>query len=132
MKNSIVITMVIVATGLIAGCSSLPERYNMTGTWKYTFEETGRSGVQDGSMTLAQESYKLNGKCSDAFGEFELAGSITEKSSKFMLDGRRNDGKRNFHLTATLSSDNEFEGTYTTDQNTSGTMKGTRVGVAAY
>ena len=132
MKKSIMLALVIAATGLIAGCSSLPERYNMTGTWKYTFEETGKDGVQDGSMTLAQESYKLEGKCNDAFGEFELLGSITENSSKFMIDGKRNDGKRSFHLIASLSSDNEFEGTYTTDQNTSGTIKGKRIGVAAY
>ena len=132
MKKTIMLAVVVIATGIIAGCSSLPERYNMTGTWKYTFEETGGNGVQDGSMTLAQESYKLKGKANDAFGEFDISGSITEQSPKFMLDGRRNDGKRNFHLTATLSSDDEFEGTYTTDQNTSGTMTGKRVGVAAY
>ena len=98
------LAVMVIATGIIAGCSSLPERYNMTGTWKYTFEETGKSVVQDGSMTLAQESYKLKGKCSDAFGEFDLTGTITEQSTKFMIDGRRNDGKRNFHLTATMSS----------------------------
>ena len=132
MKKTIILAVMVIATGIIAGCSSLPERYNMTGTWKYTFEETGKSVVQDGSMTLAQESYKLKGKCSDAFGEFDLTGTITEQSTKFMIDGRRNDGKRNFHLTATMSSDNEFEGTYTTNQNTSGTMKGKRIGVAAY
>jgi len=30
-------------------------------------------------------------------------------------------------LNATLINDNEFEGVYTTDQNTSGTMKGNRI-----
>jgi len=130
MKNLIMLAVVIIAVGYFTGCTSVPKHDNMTGDWKYTFEETGRSGVQDGSMTLAQESYKLNGKCSDAFGEFELSGSITENSPRFILDGKRTDNKRNFHLTASLLSHNEFEGTYTTDQNTSGTMKGSRLKIA--
>ncbi|HBA72427.1 MAG TPA: hypothetical protein DCZ63_09665 [Geobacter sp.] len=99
----------------------------MTGSWKYSFEETGRDGVHNGTMTIAQESYKLNGKCNDAFGEFALSGSISENGPKFMIDGKRNDFKRNFHLNGALLSHDEFEGTFTTDQNTSGTMKGNRV-----
>lgn len=127
MKKIIMLTVAIIAVGFFTGCTSVPRHDNMTGDWKYTFEETGRDGVQNGTMTIAQESYKLKGKCNDAFGEFELSGSITENSPKFIIDGRRNDNKRNFHLTASLLSRNEFEGTYTTDQNTSGTMKGCRL-----
>jgi opacity protein-like surface antigen len=130
MKKLIIFAaMAVIAIGFIAGCASVPEHSNMTGNWKYTFEETGRDGVLNGTMTIAQDSYKLSGKCNDAFGEFELKGSISENGPKFMIDGKRNDFKRNFHLTGMLSSDNEFEGTYTTDQNTSGTMRGSRVGV---
>ncbi len=119
--------MAVIAAGFFAACASVPKHSNMTGSWKYTFEENGKDGVYKGTMTIAQNSYKLSGKCNDAFGEFELSGSISENGPKFLLDGKRSDLKRNFHLNGVLSSDNEFEGTYSTDQNTSGTMKGTRV-----
>jgi len=127
MKKLIMLAALIVVTGLIAGCSSVPKHCNMTGAWNYKFEENGKSGTQNGSMTLIQDSYKLQGKCIDAFGEFALTGSIAENSPKLVIDGKRADDKRNFHLIATLTSDNEFEGTYTTDQNTSGTLKGSRI-----
>ena len=127
MRKLIMLAALIVVTGLFAGCSSVPKHCNMTGAWNYKFEEAGRSGVQNGSMTLAQDCYKLQGKCIDAFGEFALTGTNTENSPKFIIDGKRTDDKRNFHLNGTLTSDNEFEGTYTTDQNTSGTMKGSRI-----
>ena len=127
MKKLIMITALIIATGLITGCSSVPKNSNMTGNWKYTFEETGRSGIQNGTMTIAQDSYNLRGKCNDLFGEFQITGSMDENSSKFIIDGMRNDSTRSFHLNGSLSSDNAFEGAYTTNQNTSGTMKGKRV-----
>jgi len=127
MKNLIMLAVAIVAVGYFTGCTSVPRHDNMTGDWKYTFEETGKDGVQNGTMTIAQESYKLKGKCNDAFGEFELSGSISENGPKFMIDGKRIDNKRNFHLNGALLSHNEFEGTYTTDQNTTGTMKGNRL-----
>ena len=127
MKKLIMITALIIATGLITGCSSVPKNSNMTGNWKYTFEETGRSGIQNGTMTIAQDSYNLRGKCNDLFGEFQITGSMDENSSKFIIDGTRNDSTRSFHLNGSLSSDNAFEGTYTTNQNTSGTMKGNKV-----
>ena len=127
MKTFIMTAVALLAVGFITACVSVPKHHNMTGTWKYTFEETGKSEVQNGSMTIAQESYAITGKCNDAFGEFELTGSVSENSSKFMINGKRNDGKREFHLSGSLSCDKEFEGTYTTDQNTSGTMKGKRV-----
>ena len=128
MKKIIMLAVAaIIAIGFFSGCASVSKHANMTGTWKYTFEETGKDGVKDGTMTIAQESYKLKGKCNDALGEFELSGNISENGPKFMLDGKRNDFKRNFHLTAVLSTDNTFEGTYTTDQSTAGTMKGNRV-----
>ena len=127
MKKSIMIAAMIIATGFITGCSSVPKNSNMTGDWKYTFEETGRSGVQNGTMTIAQDSYTLSGKCNDVFGEFKLSGSISENGPKFIIDGTRNDGTRSFHLNGSLHSDNEFEGTYSTNQNTSGTMKGNKI-----
>ena len=127
MKKLIMLAVVIIAVGFIAGCSSVPKNCNMTGTWKYTFEETGRNGIQNGSMTIVQEAYTLKGKCNDVFGEFDLSGSMSESGPKFIIDGTRNDSQRNFHLNGSLSSDNEFEGTYTTNQNTSGTMKGSKV-----
>ncbi len=128
MKKLIMLAVLtVIAVGFLAACSSVPKHANMTGSWKYTFEENGKDGVYKGTMTIAQESYRLSGKCNDAFGEFDLSGTISENGPKIMLDGKRNDLKRNFHFTGMLSSDNEFEGTYTTDQNTSGTMKGERV-----
>jgi hypothetical protein len=127
MKKLIILAAITIFAGLLTGCASIPKYCNMTGTWNYTFEETGKSGTQTGSMKIAQESYKIIGKCNDAFGEFELSGTLDEESPKFSIDGKRNDGKRNFRLTGTLTSDTQFEGTYTTDQNTSGILKGTRV-----
>ncbi len=127
MKKLIMLVALIAVAGFITGCSSIPKHCNMTGVWKYKFEEAGRSGVQDGTMTLAQDSYSLKGKCIDAFGEFAVTGSITENVSKFTIEGKRIDGKRSFSLSGMLVSDNEFESTYTTDQNTSGTLTGNRV-----
>jgi hypothetical protein len=127
MRKSIMLAAVIIVTGFITGCSSVPKHCNMTGTWKYKFEEKGRSGTQDGSMTIVQESYALKGKCIDAFGEFNLSGTLAENGPTFVIDGKRVDDKRSFRLNGSLGSDNEFEGTYTTDQNTSGTMTGTRI-----
>ncbi|OGV48019.1 MAG: hypothetical protein A2X49_13345 [Lentisphaerae bacterium GWF2_52_8] len=124
MKKLIMLAVATIAIGLIAGCTSSPKHYNMTGSWKYTFEESGKSEVQNGSMTIAQESYKLRGKCNDSFGEFDISGTIAETNPTFLIEGKRNDGKRSFRLNGLLSSDDKFEGTYTTDQNTSGTMKG--------
>jgi len=130
MNKSIMLAIAVIATGFLAGCASVPKHYNMTGTWKYTFEEAGKNGVvQDGSMTITQESYRLQGKANDSFGEFKLSGSISENGPKFMIEGERIDYKRSFRLNGTLSPDNKFEGTYTTDQNTSGTMKGSRLSV---
>jgi hypothetical protein len=127
MKKIIMLTVVTIIIGLIVGCSSVPPHYNMTGTWKCTFTETGKSEAQTGSMVLVQKSYKVTGKSYDSFGEFELLGSISAEDSTFMVDGKRNDGKRSFRLNGSLNSDNEFKGTYTTDENISGTLEATRV-----
>jgi hypothetical protein len=127
MKKLLILIAAVVATAFIAGCASVPKHYNMTGTWQFTFEETGRDGVQTGSMTLVQEAYKLRGKCSDSFGEFDLTGSLSENGPAFMIAGKRNDFKRNFSFSGTLLSNDKFEGTYTTDQNTSGTAKGSKL-----
>ena len=128
MKKLIMLAVLaVIAVGFFAACSSVSKHCNMTGSWKYTFEETGKDGVQNGSMTIAQESHRITGKCNDASGEFELSGTISENGTKFTINGKRNDDKRNFCLTGMLSTDNEFEGTYTTDQNTSGTMEGNRI-----
>jgi hypothetical protein len=127
MKSLIMLAVAIIAVGYFTGCSSVPNHDNMTGSWKYTFEETGKDGVKNGTMTIAQESYKLKGKCNDAFGEFDLSGSISENGPKFIIDGVRIDNQRNFHLNGSLLSHDEFEGTYTTNQNTSGKIKGNRL-----
>lgn len=127
MKKLILLAAVVISAVLFAGCITSPKHYNMTGTWKYTFEETGRDGVQTGSMKITQDSYKLNGTANDYFGEFDISGSISETSRTFLIEAKRNDGKRSFRLNGKLSSDNEFEGTYTTDQKTSGTMKATKM-----
>lgn len=125
MKKITILAMLLAITGFISGCTSAPKQCNLSGTWNYTFEETGRDGVQTGSMKLVQQNYALTGDSNDAFGEFAVTGVV--ESSKFTLNGKRNDGKRSYRLNATLINDNEFDGVYTTDQNTSGTMKGHRV-----
>ena len=126
MKKSIMLALVTIILGLMVGCSSVPPHYNMTGTWKYTFTENGKNEAQAGSMVLAQESYKVTGKAYQSFGEFELRGSISEKDSTFMIDGKRIDGKRSFRLNGSLNSDHEFECTYTTDENISGKLEAAR------
>jgi hypothetical protein len=129
MKKSIILAFGLVIAGLLSGCASVPKHYNMTGNWRYTFEEKGGNEVQNGTMSIYQDGYKLRGQANDAFGEFNLQGSISENGPKFTIEGKRNDYKRSFRLNGTLASDNKFEGTYTTDQNTSGTMKGERTSV---
>jgi hypothetical protein len=125
MKKIAILAMMLALTGFISGCASAPKQCNLSGAWNYTFEETGRTGVQTGSMKLVQESYALSGESSDSFGTFIITGAVD--GPKFTIDGKRNDGKRSYRLNATLIDDNEFEGVYTTDQNTSGTMKGSRI-----
>jgi hypothetical protein len=129
MRKSIMLALAVIVTGLISSCSSVPKHYNMTGNWRYTFEEKGGGEVQNGSMAITQDSYKLSGKANDAFGEFILTGTVSENGPKFVIEGKRNDYKRSFRLNGTLDSDNKFEGTYTTDQNTSGTMSGNRTSI---
>ena len=127
MKKLIMFIAIATVIGVIAGCVSSSKHYNMTGSWKYTFEETGKSGVQTGSMTLVQVGYSLSGTSNDSYGEFLVNGVVAENSSTFTIDGKRNDLKRSYHLTGILTSDDKFEGSYTTDQNTSGTMKGSKI-----
>jgi hypothetical protein len=125
MKKITMLAMLLTLAGFISGCASTPKQCNLSGSWNYTFEETGRDGVQTGSMKLVQESYVLSGESHDSFGEFIVTGVVD--NPKFTIDGKRNDGKRSYRLNATLIGDNEFEGVYTTDQNTSGTIKGSRI-----
>jgi len=129
MKKLVLFALALMVGGLISGCASVPERSNLSGTWNYTFEETGRAGIQTGSMKLVQKNYSLSGESSDSFGTFFITGGVVD-SPKFTINGKRNDGKRSYRLNATLIGDNEFEGVYTTDQHTSGTMKGHRIAAA--
>lgn len=125
MKRNAIMALMLALVGLISGCASAPQQCNLSGSWNYTFEETGRDGIQNGSMKLVQEGYTLRGESSDAFGTFVVTGVVT--GAKFTIDGRRIDGKRTYHLNAMLNGDNNFEGSYTTNQNTSGTLKGSRI-----
>ncbi len=128
MKKGIMALVAILGVSVLSGCASQPKYANLTGTWNYTFEESGKTGTQTGSMNLAQNQFELSGKANDAFGEFKVNGSIDSSSSKFNLNGVRNDGKRSFKMNASLSDENTFSGIYSTDQNTSGKMEGTRIG----
>lgn len=128
MKKSIMFSLIALAICILAGCSSVSNNLNLSGTWNYTFKEFGKDQVQTGSMTIMQDSYKLTGKANDSFGEFQLTGTYIPGSPSLVLDGIRNDKTRTFHFVGKLSSDNEFDGTYTTNQNTSGTLNATRIG----
>ena len=130
MKRNILAVMAILGVVFFSGCASQPRHANLTGPWNYTFEESGKSVTQRGSMTIAQNQYEFSGKAIDAFGEFSLSGSIDANSSKFILNGIRNDNKRTFKIDAVLSDENTFSGTYSTDQNTSGSIKGSRLNAA--
>ena len=130
MKKSILTAVAILGVVILSGCASQPRHANLTGAWNYTFEESGKSVTQTGSMTIAQNQYDLSGKAIDAFGEFSLSGLIDANSSKFILNGMRNDNKRTFKMDAVLSDENTFSGTYITDQNTSGSIKGSRLNAA--
>lgn len=128
MKKSIMLAAVAVIIGLFAGCSSISENCNLTGTWQYTFNENGKDATQTGSMALTQDSYNLTGVANDSFGQFNLTGTNIAGSSNLIIDGVRLDGSRTFHIIGILDNDNEFEGTYTTNQNTSGTIQANRIG----
>ena len=127
MKKLLMLAAVISLGCFWAGCTSVPNYCNLSGSWNYTFEETGRDGIQTGSMTLVQDGFQLSGKANDSFGEFTVTGNITVGGTKLVINGKRNDGRRNFQLSAALRGENTFEGTYTTDQNTSGTLKACRI-----
>ena len=127
MKKSIMLALVALFIGLLAGCASVPNNCNLTGTWKYTFEESGKDETQTGLMTLTQDQYTLKGKANDAFGEFNLTGSNIAGTPNISIEGVRIDNKRTFNFSGKLTTENEFEGTYTTNQNTSGTLEANRV-----
>jgi len=76
-------------------------------------------------MSLVQDGYNLKGKCNDAFGEFFLSGSLDV--TKIAIMGKRNDDKRDFQLSAELTGENDFSGTFTTNQNTTGTLTAHRI-----
>ena len=125
MKKLMLGLSLVVVCLVYGGCASVPQFANLTGQWKYTFTETGKKAVETGSMNLKQDCFKLSGKANDGYGEFALTGTVN--GPDFIVDGARNDGKRNFKLSATLEDENTFSGTYTTDQKTSGKINGNRV-----
>ncbi len=124
MKKSILLATLAAVTMLIAGCASQPKFANLTGTWNYSFLETGKSDKDTGKMELKQDCFKLSGKANDGFGQFAVTGSI--EGAKVVIDGKRDDGKRSFTIKATVCDENSFEGTYSTDQKTSGEISAKR------
>ncbi len=126
MKKTVLSLLAVAAAVLVvSGCASVPQFTNMTGQWKYSYVETGKKEVETGAMTLKQDCFKLSGQANDAHGEFALTGNLN--GIEFVLDGMRNDNKRSFKINASLDSENSFSGKYTTDQNTSGEIFGSRI-----
>ena len=125
MKRIVVGLVMAVACVVFSGCSSVPQFANLTGQWKYQFNESGKKGVETGSMTLKQDCFKLTGQANDAFGEFALTGTV--EGPDLVINGIKNDQKRSFKMSATLEDENSFRGKYTTDQKTSGEIWGSRI-----
>ncbi len=110
---------------ILVGCASVPKHCNLTGQWKYYYQVDGSDEADTGTMTLAQSSYALSGKANDGMGEFALTGALD--GINFKIDGVKNDKKRSFTMQAVLKSEDEFTGTYSTDQKTSGKIWGSRL-----
>jgi hypothetical protein len=125
MKRMFIGLAVILACAVLTGCSSVPQFPNLTGQWKYQFTESGKKDVETGSMKLQQNCFKLSGQANDAFGEFALEGTVD--GGDVVINGVKNDKKRSFKISADLETENSFSGTYTTDQNTSGRIWGSRI-----
>ena len=125
MKRLFLGLTLLVACFVFAGCSSVPQFANMTGQWKYQFNEEGKKNIETGSMTLKQTEFALTGKANDAYGEFTLTGNI--EGAHVIINGVRNDQKRSFKFSVMMQDENSFDGNYTTDQKTSGDIWGSRV-----
>ena len=114
-----------IAVATLVGCGSLPQYPNLTGEWRYTFQENGKDQVDTGTMSLKQDFFNLSGTANDGFGAFALTGKI--EGTKFNISGQRSDGKRSCTMDVGLTTETAFSGTYSTDQKTAGAISGTRI-----
>lgn len=120
MKKFLLLAVTAMFLGLISGCASVPESDNLTGQWSYKYGKQDKTG----SMKLYQEGFKLTGTANDAEGRFNLNGNIQGKF--IVINGKCLDSNRTFLANLTLTGENSFEGTYTTNSGESGKMRGKR------
>jgi hypothetical protein len=125
MKKAFVGFAMVVACVMFNGCASVPKYVNMTGQWKYKFVESGKDDIETGSMKLKQDGVALSGQANDSYGEFVLTGTL--EGPNLTINGIRNDQKRSFKILAKIEDENKFEGTFSTDQKTTGEINGTRI-----
>ena len=93
---------------LFAGCSSIPQSPNLTGAWSYKLTDSISKKVNDGTMSLTQKVYDVNGTANDAFGEFVVTGSVP--GPKFVLKFVKNDKSLDYTVNVEMTSNDAFSG----------------------
>ncbi|HJO91858.1 MAG TPA: hypothetical protein QF753_00525 [Victivallales bacterium] len=121
MKKSLsLIGVVLGLLFLISSCSSVPKNANLTGKWLYDY---GENLDQKGSMSLNQDGYEVTGTSNNVDGQYTITGKVV--GSKFNYEGQSD--KNTFTASCDLTSENAFEGSYTSTSGTAGDIEARRV-----
>lgn len=109
---------------LFTSCTTIPQSPNLTGAWEYSLTDSATEKVNDGSMTLTQKAFDVTGKANDAFGEFAVSGNVSGPT--FVLKFVKNDNSLNYTVNVSMTSEDTFNGTFTTDTGKAGKISGKR------
>jgi hypothetical protein len=109
---------------LFVGCNSIPQSPNLTGAWSYKLTDSQTKKISDGKMTLTQKVYDIKGVANDAYGEFAVTGTVP--GPQFVLKFVKNDKSLDYTVNVNMTSNDAFEGTFTTTKGKSGTIEVTR------
>jgi hypothetical protein len=124
MKKSFMSAALSLVAVVFAGCASIPQNPNLTGQWSYKLTDSITEKESDGTMTLTQKVYEVSGKANDAFGEFAVTGTVP--GPKFVLKFVKNDKSLSYTVNVQMTSNDAFEGTFTTTKGKAGTITVTR------
>ena len=125
MNRWMMLTVMAMGLVLFASCNSIPQQPNLTGKWSYTLTDHLSGDKFDGSMNLAQDVYNVKGKANDAFGEFNVSGTVNGPT--FVLKFAKNDKSLNYTLNLKMTSAESCSGTYTTTAGKAGLIKVKRI-----